>query len=51
MKIIWTDATEAQLLKDTPKLLEIHERALKSDPTWAFFGGTITIGEHSYQIA
>lgn len=51
MRIIWTNATKAQLERDMPRLLAMHKQALKEDPTWPFFGGILSIGAHRYQIA
>lgn len=51
MKIISTNATKEQQEQDMPQLLEMHAKALRLDPTWAFFGGTLTIGDRNYQVA
>lgn len=42
--------TQEQWEADYPILLERHKKALKSSPTWAFFGGTITIENRTYQV-
>ena len=39
-----------QIQADMPELLKAHEKALNSEPTWAFFGGVLTINRHEYQV-
>jgi hypothetical protein len=51
VKIIWTNATEEQLKQDYEALLAAHEKALKEELTWDWFGGTITINGRTYQVA
>lgn len=40
-----------QIKKDYPLLLKKHQQALKSEPTWSFFGGTIVINNRVYQVS
>lgn len=57
MKIIaaW-DCDSKELLedkvikKDQSSLERKHVKALKKDPTWAFFGGVLSIGTRRYQV-
>lgn len=54
MKIIEVrmNLTKEQIEEDMPQLLKAHEKALKEEPTWAFFGGVIILDNgHEYQIA
>lgn len=50
LKVIGTDQTHEQLVADWPRLLEQHREALRTQPTWAFFGGVITIEGREYQV-
>jgi hypothetical protein len=53
MKIINAyDLTAEQIQADMPELLKAHEKACRNEPTWAFFGGIITLKNgHKYQVA
>lgn len=35
---------------DYPRLNRMHKQALKKNPTWGFFGGTLTIENRHYQV-
>jgi hypothetical protein len=40
-----------QINADVPRLRKLHKEALKDDPTWEFFGGTITLDKtRHYQL-
>ena len=47
----WVPIPECQIKADMPKLLKMHEKAKKSNPTWAYFGGILTIEGRKYQVA
>lgn len=36
--------------EDYQELNRRHKRALEKEPTWGFFGGTITIENRHYQV-
>ena len=44
------DLTDDQIRHDMPKLLEAHRKAIKENPTWEFFGGTLVVNDHEYQV-
>jgi hypothetical protein len=44
------ELTTEQIQADMPELLKAHKKALNSEPTWNFFGGILTLGEHEYQV-
>jgi hypothetical protein len=50
MKIIWTDATEAEAKADYKEVLTAHKQAMKEELTWDCFGGVITVNGHKYQV-
>lgn len=39
-----------QYQEDYPKLLRKHQEALKQEPMWEFFGGTLTVEDRIYQV-
>ena len=45
------DVSPEQVRADLPELVRRHKRAVKSDPMWGFFGGTIEIDNRTYQVA
>ena len=52
MRILKTECSEEQQEKDMPELERLHEKALKSEMMWKFFGGTITLPNgNEYQVA
>lgn len=50
-RIIHTVATTEQYKEDYPKLVKQYKKALKENPLWGIFGGTITVNGRSYQVA
>lgn len=50
MRIIHTTATPEQQKKDHKALLEACKRASKTNPTWDFFGGVVTVNGRKYQV-
>jgi len=45
------ELTAEQIEKDMPQLLQCHQQAFKQDPTWEFFGGTLIVNGHEYQVS
>lgn len=39
-----------QIKKDWKQLKELHQKALKEQPTWSVFGGILTIEDREYQV-
>ncbi len=50
MTIIHTTESKEQQEKDRPELERLHASACKANPTWAFFGGILTIQGREYQV-
>jgi hypothetical protein len=50
MEVIGTKESLEQTRRDWPRLLKEHKKALRTQPTWAFFGGVITIEGREYQV-
>jgi hypothetical protein len=50
MKIIHTNATVEQSILDGPELERLHADAMRNSPTWAMFGGTLTVDGRDYQV-
>lgn len=44
------ELSTAQVKADWPQLKAAHEKALKEEPTWQFFGGVLTVNGHDYQV-
>ena len=42
--------TDSIIKKDLQYLRKKHIKALKSEPTWSFFGGVLTISNRRYQV-
>ena len=52
MEIIATNCTAEQIEDDMSELLIIHERAMKTEIMWEFFGGWVTLSNgNQYQVA
>lgn len=51
MIIVHTNESEEQTEADLPELRRQHADALDRHPTWAMFGGVITIEGRQYQVA
>lgn len=43
--------SKEQIEKDYPQIKKAHDEKCKSDATWPFFGGIITIEGRKYQVA
>ena len=43
--------SEEHYKKDLPKINKIHEKMMKEDPTWPFFGGMVHLGNRTYQVS
>lgn len=52
MQIIETDCTVEEIEDDMAELLIMHERAMKTELMWEYFGGWVTLSNgHKYQVA
>jgi hypothetical protein len=45
------ELTLVEVRADWTALKAAHERALASEPTWAMFGGVLTVNGHEYQVS
>tara|TARA_Y100000385_G_C13086548_1_gene636639 strand:- start:474 stop:656 length:183 start_codon:yes stop_codon:yes gene_type:complete len=51
VEIVSTKCTEEEQEEDRPALEKAHKSAMKTEPSWEFFGGTITLSNgHEYQV-
>ncbi len=50
MKVIRKNATDEQLKRDYEEIVKRNQVALKRCLTWKIFGGTITVGNRTYQV-
>ena len=52
MQIVETDCTVEEIQDDMAELLIMHERAMKTELMWEYFGGWVTLSNgHKYQVA
>ena len=51
VQVINTNCTKQQQEEDLPELEKLHAEAMKEEPTWAFFGGVLTVSNgNKYQV-